>query len=298
MDREELLRSARNLYENPGTNEALKVVLEETYPELKESEDERIRKDLITFICQFAPEHLKVKYVAYLEKQKDERELGFIEGKIEGARQTCQEIKDVMSLFEPKDLTPFESTFRDYVDSAIRYCLAGEGYQQYIKEWAADLLNLEKQKEHKPAGWRPFDKEVLTKIKELIDSHFSEHEQREVYKDWLDEHISQPAEWSKGEEKMWVHDDDLFLDTAKMIVEDSPRKSYGGINKKSIVPWFYSLRERLKSLRPQPHWKPSDEQIQALTVAIDEAARCEEPYWRDSLQDVLLSLHTDLKKLF
>ena len=55
--------------------------------------------------------------------------------------------------------------------------------------------------------------------------------------------------------------------------------------------------ERLKSLRPQPHWKPSEEQIQALTVAIDEAARCEEPYWRDSLHDVLLSLHTDLKKL-
>ena len=121
-----------------------------------------------------------------------------------------------------------------------------------------------------------------------------------VCKDYIHSAMKEqkPAEWSEGEEKMWVHDDDLFLDTAKMIVEDSPRKSYGGINKKSIVPWFYSLRERLKSLRPQPHWKPSEEQIQALTVAIDEAARCEEPYWRDSLHDVLLSLHTDLKKLF
>lgn len=45
------------------------------------------------------------------------------------------------------------------------------------------------------------------------------------------------------------------------------------------------------------YWKPSKEQIQALTVAIDEAARCEDPWWRDSLHDVLLSLHTDLQKL-
>ena len=40
-------------------------------PELAESEDERTRKDLIAFICQFAPEHLKTEYVAYLERQKD-----------------------------------------------------------------------------------------------------------------------------------------------------------------------------------------------------------------------------------
>jgi hypothetical protein len=133
---------------------------------------------------------------------------------------------------------------------------------------------LEKHKEQKSAEWRPFDKEVLTKIKELIDSHFSEHEQREVYKDWLDEHISQPAEWSE--------EDEAFLKVAIAICN---RYSH-----KDIADW-------LKSLRSRPHWKPSEEQIQALTVAIDEAARCEEHYWRDSLHDVLLSLHTDLKKL-
>ena len=39
----------------------------------KESDDERIRKDLITFICQFAPEHLKAQYVACLERQKEQK---------------------------------------------------------------------------------------------------------------------------------------------------------------------------------------------------------------------------------
>ena len=76
MNREELLRSARNLYENPGTNEALKVVLEETYPELKES-DERIRKELIEYLTHraevtgFIDEDKDCKrWIAYLERQK------------------------------------------------------------------------------------------------------------------------------------------------------------------------------------------------------------------------------------
>ena len=83
MDREELLRSARNLYENPGTNEALKVVLEETYPELKESEDERIRRFLVELVsndkfngyCGLY-EEWNVLYddvLAYLERQKEQK---------------------------------------------------------------------------------------------------------------------------------------------------------------------------------------------------------------------------------
>ena len=99
------------------------------------------------------------------KEQKDEMELGFIEGKVEGVRQTCQEIKDAMSLYEPKHLTAFESTFRDYINSAIRYCLSGEGYQQYIKEWSVDLLNLEKHKnrnlkQEKRPHWKPSEEQM------------------------------------------------------------------------------------------------------------------------------------------
>ena len=95
-----------------------------------ESKDERIRKALIHLINEqdgflTAINGISVKdIIAYLERQKDKRELDFSEGKVEGVKQTCQEIKDAMSLFEPKGLTPFELTFRDYIDSAIRYCLS------------------------------------------------------------------------------------------------------------------------------------------------------------------------------
>ena len=99
-------------------------------------------------------------------------------------------------------------------------------------------------------------------------------------------------EWGEDDKKLWVHDDDIFLDAAKMIVEDSPRKSYGGVHKKEIVPWFYSLKERLKSLRPQSHWKPSDEQMEALeTTLYSNMSRNDERY------SVLSEFVVELKKL-
>lgn len=50
--------------------EGNKIILEP-----KENEDERIRKTLIAFICEFAPEHLKAEFVSYLEKQKEQKTL-------------------------------------------------------------------------------------------------------------------------------------------------------------------------------------------------------------------------------
>ena len=46
----------------------------------------------------------------------------------------------------------------------------------------------------------------------------------------------------------------------------------------------------LKSLRPQPHWKPSEEQMKALDMAIGQV-------WTIQDKDRLLSLYRELKKL-
>ena len=173
-------------------------LLEGMFPELKESEDERIRKAIMEVLKRVsgATDVLEnqdttfKKAMIWLEKQKDKRELDFAEGKVEGVKQTCQEIKDAMSLFEPKDLTPFEFTFRDYIDSAIRYCLSGEGYQQYIKEWAADLLNLEKRKEY------PTNEEMLRTLRveyeKGVADTIAKYEQKN----------QKPAEWSKNDSRI------------------------------------------------------------------------------------------------
>ena len=70
MEYKEKLEEAKRLYES--SNEAQKYVLELLFPELKESEDERIRKSIIS-ILKGEMRYISIedtnKYVAWLEKQ-------------------------------------------------------------------------------------------------------------------------------------------------------------------------------------------------------------------------------------
>lgn len=75
----EIIEAARVLYEHPHTNDALKVVLEKTYPEIADSEDERIRKAAVWYL-EHATERCAANYhgitpkeiIAWLEKQKEQ----------------------------------------------------------------------------------------------------------------------------------------------------------------------------------------------------------------------------------
>ena len=88
---------------------------------------------------------------------------------------------------------------------------------------------------------------------------------------WLNK---KPAEWSEEDEKMIQS---LILGIDKYVF-------FAGIKSKKIITW-------LKSLRPKPHWKPSEEQIEALWETIDFAPETFKP------KCTLESLYNDLKKL-
>ena len=150
--------------------------------------------------------------------------------------------------------------------------------------------------EQKPA-WSEEDERKFSDILALLrggeNYHYNTPELFAWLKSLKDRVWSQSKqEWSEEDKKLWVHDDDIFLDAAKMIVEDSPRRSYGGVHKNQIIPWFYSLRERLKTLRPQNTWKPSKEQMEALYDSIPQNVM--EISKREMLLD---SLYIDLRKL-
>ena len=277
---EEALAKARAEYEKARKQGYtwLMALLEGMFPDLRESEDERVREAIIAvvqwvecFNASGVTHEDAETMLAWLEKQKDKRELDFAEGKVEGVKQTCQEIKDAMSLFEQKDLTPFEFTFRDYIDSAIRYCLSGEGYQQYIKEWAADLLNLEKQKEQKgangnekeipnklkPAGWSEEDEYKLNFLIEMLEGldqrEFNIRYMKEL-SSWLKSLHPQPQqEWSK--------EDEMYLSQA---IETLEHENYSILadKLKSLRPPQYCENCKLK--RSVENWKPSEEQMAAL----------------------------------
>ena len=75
MDNKEKLEEAKKLYASANADQ--KYVLESLFPELKESEDEKIRKELISFLQlphpKFVGERKQEKWLVWLEKQGERK---------------------------------------------------------------------------------------------------------------------------------------------------------------------------------------------------------------------------------
>ena len=188
-------------------------MIEFIFPELAESEDERIRKEIVDFIRWAIDRGSITKeqrersdtWLAYLEKQKPSAEEVLIKAGLKpykDGNQWCILIGDNIQ----EGICGFGDTIDDALYHLLREAIA---YQ----------------KEQKPANIPSAGSGAMGTTPP-------------AYK--LD---VKPAEWSEEDKK--------YLNQAINIVvsdfgEDSP-----------TVLW-------LKSLRPQPHWKPSEEQMDAL----------------------------------
>ena len=317
-------------------------------PELKESEDEKIRKTLIDLIkCNERSGYSSFNNVntssmlAWLEKQGEQNPVDKVEPKFKVGDWVVKKSREIFC-----NCSKFAQITK--IDKDKERCWFDCGTwlgAEYIKPWTiqdakdGDVLEF-KDHERVVVGIVSFVNKRTGKVDvscllednkfkignfyalDTINPHPATKEQRDLLlqkmkeagyewdakkkelkkigrlTDWLKElkslksRVQPKQEWSEEEEKLWVHDDDIFLDAAKTIVKDSPRRSYGGVHKNQIVPWFYSLKERLKSIRHQNTWKPSDEQIKALGIAIRIGIQL--GTWEE---EALESLKEQLKKL-
>ena len=88
-----------------------------------------------------------------------------------------------------------------------------------------------------------------------------------------------PTEWSEEDENRFRNLIYLVLDS------DEGKGTKDG---------FIKFIQRLKSsLRPQPHWKPSDEQMGSLRLAIDSAKKAQ----MNATADTLNEIYEQIKKL-
>ena len=194
-------------------------ILEEIFPELKESEDELIRKRLINLIKELAANKEAIhtggyfvdgqdkKYISYLEKQKERGPLS-------------------------KD--------EEYTLARIIEYLEDNDCPSKWEDLLHDVYSLPYQKEQKPAEWSEEDSIMIERIVETIQDYAM---------------------------KTWQIDEE----------------TYG--TKEPLISYIRFLR----SLCPQPHWKPSEEQMNALFDILCPA---------DSVdRDTLGTLYDDLKKL-
>lgn len=184
MDRTEQIEQARRLIAT-GISRELVAVLHQQFPELKESEDERIRKELWEYFhnlqlssdCDFSPSLTIDDILAWLERQKEQKSTGW-----------CKE----------------DETFvKDAIEAVENYYSKGCGQEELVS-WLKSL-RLQPKKE-----WSMKDENAFMYLHELISFGFSEK----------------------------------FFDAQTAA---------------DMREW---LNARLKSLRPQPCWKPSEERME------------------------------------
>ena len=80
--------------------------------------------------------------------------------------------------------------------------------------------------------------------------------------------LDHPEEYGLIKPAGWSEEDETALSDLMWCIEQA-RKSAKNENDMGNI-WFAEnwVKKRIKSLRPQPHWKPSEEQINALAKAI------------------------------
>lgn len=272
----EALNWMRNIY--PTLAGSDKEDAEHYFPELNESEDERVRKTLIEALKTaktvgelkfILPEPIRAECIAYLEKQKEQKK-----SLSEKFRPDFPAVADFIESVDELEKNRAIEILEDYLKWAV-----SESEEECSYTWNelanAIKLGICAMKEQKP------NIELIQKSWYMEGYHDCEfgyeprwiiktgeggprYEENPKYRQIMEQ---KPAEWSEEDENM--------LWNIISIVGESK-----SIQADEMLDW-------LKSLRPQSHWKPSKEQMKALWDA----------YKGGKEQEPLRELIEQLKKL-
>lgn len=278
------------------------------FPELKESEDERIRKHLIGVVELYygnTDEHEKKDCLDWLERQGEQNQKHF-ELKAghwyichrayccradhltvkEGERFMCE--KDgIVKGFVIKDP---EKYFKEVCAPAPME--DEEKPANWLQELEDKLANAtpkqldewkEKYFKEEPDEWSEEDMcyydAIIAKLEVTQDDALLTDNQMEFLKS-IKDRVQPKQEWSEEDERILTDLITSLIRISAMTRTDSTSVNFDFARE---IDW-------LKSLSPQSQWKPSDEQMEALESATENCAYSE-------YQDCLRELIAQLKKL-
>ena len=257
MTREEKLEEAKRLYKTANADQ--KYVLERLFPELKESEDERIKsvfRELAeNYLFWEKLELTKEKAIAWLEKQGEQQPADKVEPKFK--------VGDVIRLKG----SAAEYTIKKVTDTTY-----------YTNGWSCGIERCEEDYElveQKPA-WSEEDDIMVHDIDYALRCQITYPISKlQSMSNWIFNlkgrmHPQPKQEWSEEE------------------IENCAREA----EELNCIILAKHIRQ-LKSLRPQNTWKPSEEQI---TVLHDVAAYIDNSIYPNQ-KDILVNLYLQLKKL-
>ena len=273
------------------------------FPELAESEDEKIRKLLVRFVRYEMPDNYsddisKDSCLAYLEKQKEQKSISqnydeafdefmsHIPEKDADGGDTCYNYDDMLSAIQfgikwQKEQQSAEWSEED--ESMLEEVISNisEDYVTADYEEILSWLKTLKYRIQPKQEWDEVDKRLLGKCIDAASGYYNP-EDKPVLKDWLK---SLPERFSIQQKQAWSEEDEKHFEALVLASERCMGKWHCcneecGISKH--LDW-------LKSLRPQSYWKPSEEQLNALYDVLNPADEVD--------KNQLESLYNDLKKL-
>lgn len=294
--------------------------LEEIFPELKESEDERIRKRLLNWLKNSNGEILPTEEfnacIAWLEKQGEQKPADKIESKFKvgdwvvtdaGKANQVIAIDEDGDGFTLDDDTYFSGSWKDiYHLWTIQDAKDGDvlaEHETIVLFKKIEGLNIKCYCTYHYLGFNPAF--YVDTLQNKIPYHPATKEQRDLlfqkmkesgYEWDAEKKELKIIDWSKHikyepngpsileENQEWNEEDNEMMDSTIEALEFLSEKEEWAFLEDNII-W-------LKSLKPQPHWKPSEEQLQILHKFTYPLAVVQ-------LEDVKIieSLYSDLKKL-
>lgn len=236
------------------------------FPELAESEDERVRRWITALIHEGGEysedEHpMALKAIHWLEKQKERvpknGETGTREQKPVEWKPQPESLEALMYAIEGKwDMIPPTS----YLSRRLE-----DLYEGLVNTFHVDESYLGKLSKAASAG----DIEELRELKSKIDASM----------------YTNPVEWSEEDEEM--RND--CIDSINFLIDKLNTSPDAVVDYKNEIAWLKSLRNRPKS---SDTWRPSEEQMETLRSGIE---------WDDEratdIDLTLQSLYFDLMKL-
>lgn len=270
----EALERARKIYSMIVNNEIIGFPEQiiEIFPVLRESEDERIRKKMVEHFKSKTKEtwcDIPVKDILkWLEKKKYDR---------------MKPVYDNQDSFE----SALEKAWKDYNDSGARTvdgcednyveCAHAKGFREGY------LLGLEKQ-EQKPAECIEDSVKFEEGFKVGRESGLRDG-QKYVLNNLDSYGLCKPA-WSEEDEKM--------IDTIVSVLgQYIDYKAVSGTGSGYSTPRYIKEIVWLKSIRPCPSWKPSEEHLSALLAIFNDP----DNIGSQTCQLALTDLYEQLKKL-
>lgn len=267
--------------------------IKKAFPELAESEDERIRNGLLSHLRELreykgtnppikTPEHYSA-WVAWLEKQgktspvlSNSSNIGKVEQKPDDKVEPKFKVGDVVINKKSKDTVKIVQILHD------SYCYSGwDGAATVHSDFSISEQDDWELVEQKPAEWNTNDEQILNSaIKDLIHPCYEEipdriEEEIKWIKSMRNRVVSQPKqEWSEEDEE--IHRKCICAMRASACGFPEEEKFVEQVDN-----WLKFLKERYS-------WKPSDEQMECL----DNVKGSD-----DHNGYVLNTLYNDLKKL-